>query len=253
MIEFHGIVKSHDGKRVLDGVTVAVAAGERAALVGPSGGGKTTLLRCALGLEEFEAGELVVDGTHLAAGSGGSTRREALRQIRRKAPVVFQHFHLFPHLSVLENVLSGPVYGLGRPRDEMEPKARELLARVGLAEKLSARPESLSGGQQQRVAIARALAMNPRVLLFDEPTSALDPRNAREVLTVITDLARSGQTMLLVTHDLGFARRAADTIHVMIQGRVIESGPARQVLDNPREDATRSFFGSVLEMEGNAV
>src|SRR6516225_6627254 len=162
MIEFHGLVKSHDGKRVLDGVTLAVAAGERAALVGPSGGGKTTLLRCSLGLEVFEAGEVVVDDIRLPAGPDGKVRRESLRQIRRKAPVVFQHFHLFPHLSVLENVLSGPVYGLGRPRDQMDPKARELLARVGLAEKLSARPESLSGGQQQRVAIARALAMNPR-------------------------------------------------------------------------------------------
>ena len=249
MIEFHGIVKSHDGKRVLDGVTLAVAAGERAALVGPSGGGKTTLLRCALGLEVFEAGEVVVDDTHLAAGSGGSTRRQALRQIRRKAPLVFQHFHLFPHLSVLENVLSGPVYGLGQPHEKEEPNARELLRRVGLADKLLARPESLSGGQQQRVAIARALAMKPRVLLFDEPTSALDPRNAREVMAVITDVARSGQTMLLVTHDLGFARRVADTVHVMIHGRVVESGPTRQVLDHPREDATRSFFGSVLEAQ----
>jgi ABC-type polar amino acid transport system ATPase subunit len=249
MIEFHGLVKSHDGKRVLDGVTLAVAAGERAALVGPSGGGKTTLLRCALGLEVFEAGEVVVDDTHLAAGSGSSTRREALRQIRRKAPVVFQHFHLFPHVSVLENVLSGPVYGLGRPRDEAEPEARQLLVRVGLADKVSARPETLSGGQQQRVAIARALAMKPRVLLLDEPTSALDPRNAREVVAVITEVARSGQTMLLVTHDLGFARRVAETVHVMIHGRVIESGPARQVLDHPREDATRSFFGSALAGE----
>jgi ABC-type polar amino acid transport system ATPase subunit len=246
MIEFHGLVKSHGRERVLDGVTLAVAAGERAVLIGPSGGGKTTLLRCALGLEVFEAGEVVVDDTRLTAGSGGGARREALRGIRRKAAMVFQHFHLFPHLSALENVLSGPVYGLGRPRDQVEPEARQLLVRVGLADKLSARPETLSGGQQQRVAIARALAMQPRVLLFDEPTSALDPRNAREVVAVITDLARSGQTMLLVTHDLGFARRVADTVHVMIHGRVIESGQARQVLDHPCEDATRSFIGSVL-------
>ena len=249
MIEFHGLVKSHGRERVLDGVTLAVAAGERAALIGPSGGGKTTLLRCALGLEAFEAGDVVVDDICLAAGSDGKTRRDALRQIRRKAPVVFQHFHLFPHLTVLENVLSGPVYGLGRPRDKVELEARQLLVRVGLADKLSARPESLSGGQQQRVAIARALALEPRVLLLDEPTSALDPRNAREVMAVIADVARSGQTMLLVTHDLPFARRVADTVHVMIHGRVIESGPARQVLDHPREDATRSFFGSVLEGE----
>jgi ABC-type polar amino acid transport system ATPase subunit len=247
MIEFHGLVKSHGTERVLDSVSLSVAAGERAALIGPSGGGKTTLLRCALGLETFEAGEVVVDQTRLNAGADGGGRREALRVIRRKAALVFQHFHLFPHLTALENVLSGPLYGLGRRHEEAEPEAQKLLARVGLADKAGAKPECLSGGQQQRVAIARALALRPRVLLLDEPTSALDPRNAREVVNVITDLALSGQTMLLVTHDLGFTRRVANTVHVMIHGRVIESGPVRQVLDHPREEAARSFLGSLTD------
>src|SRR5262249_43927668 len=158
-IEFHGLVKNHGTERVLDGVSFRVAAGERAALIGPSGGGKTTLLRCALGLEAFEAGEVVVDETHLAAGSGGAKQGKALRRIRRKAALVFQHFHLFPHLSALENVLCGPLYGLGRLYEEAEPEAQKLLARVGLADKTRAKPECLSGGQQQRVAIARALAL----------------------------------------------------------------------------------------------
>jgi ABC-type polar amino acid transport system ATPase subunit len=250
MIEFHNVVKHHGSDLVLDGVSLTVRAGERAALIGPSGGGKTTLIRCALGLEPFEAGEVVVDGTRLSAESHGRARREALRQIHRKAAVVFQHFHLFPHLSVLDNVLSGPLYGLGRPRSEVEPEARALLGRVGLADKLRDKPECLSGGQQQRVAIARAMALQPRVLLLDEPTSALDPRNTREVVSLIADLAQDSQSLealLLVTHDLAFARRAAGTVHVMVRGRVIESGPTNQVLDHPREEATRSFLGSVVE------
>jgi ABC-type polar amino acid transport system ATPase subunit len=246
MIEFHGLVKSHGKNRVLDSVSLSVGAGERAALIGPSGGGKTTLLRCALGLDTFEEGRIVVEGTCLTAEANDRTRLQALREIRRKAAVVFQQFHLFPHLSVMENVLCGLMYGLGRKREEAEPEARKVLVRVGLAEKLEEKPEQLSGGQQQRVAIARAMALKPRVLLLDEPTSALDPRNAREVVSVITDLARSGQTMLLVTHDVGFARRVADTVHVMDHGHVIESGSVRQVLDHPREEATRSFLGSVV-------
>src|SRR5262249_55067932 len=164
--------------------------------------GKTTLLRCALGLESFEQGEIVVDGVRLSAESCGRSRIETLRLIRRKAAVVFQHLYLFPHLSALENVLCGPLYGLGHARAEAEPEARKMLARVGLADKCAAKPETLSGGQQQRVALARALALRPQVLLLDEPTSALDPNNAREAASAIADLARSSQTMLLVTHDL---------------------------------------------------
>jgi polar amino acid transport system ATP-binding protein len=237
----------HDKVQVLDGVSLTIAAGERAALIGPSGGGKTTLLRCLVGLEPFEEGRMMVDDTCLTTDGSGKTKREAVQAIRRKVGMVFQQFHLFPHLSVLENVLCGPVYGFGRSREETECEARTLLARVGLGDKLREKPERLSGGQQQRVAIARALALQPRVLLLDEPTSALDPRNAREVVSLITDLARAVPTMLLVTHDVAFTRRVADTVHVMIHGRVIESGPARQVLDHPREKATQSFLGSVME------
>jgi ABC-type polar amino acid transport system ATPase subunit len=247
MIEVRGLVKSHGETRVLDGVSLTVPAGERAAVVGPSGGGKTTLLRCLVGLEPFEEGRVVVDETFLAADGSQTARRAAVSAIRRRVGLIFQQFHLFPHLNVLENVLSGDLYGRGRSRAEAEPEARQLLSRVGLADKLGAKPDSLSGGQQQRVAIARAMALRPRVLLLDEPTSALDPRSAREVVSVIADLAHSGQTILLVTHDLGFARRVADTVHVMIKGRVIESGPARQVLDHPREAVVQSFFGSAKE------
>jgi polar amino acid transport system ATP-binding protein len=160
--------------------------------------------------------------------------------------VVFQQFHLFPHLSVLENVLCGPVYGLGHSREKIEPEARKLLALVGLADKFHVKAECLSGGQQQRVAIARAMALKPRILLLDEPTSALDPRNAREAASVLTDLAHTVPTMLLVTHDLSLARRLAHTVHVLIQGQVIESGPAQQVLGQPRDARMRSFIGSVI-------
>ena len=246
MIEFRGIVKHYGHNRVLDEVSLRVEAGERAALIGPSGGGKSTLLRCALGLEPFDAGAIIVDGVAVKADESQAKKSKALREIRHKAAVVFQQFHLFPHLSVLDNVLSGPVHGLRTPRQQAEPKALELLQRVGLASKVHDKPENLSGGQQQRVAIARAMAQDPKVLLLDEPTSALDPRNAREVVNVITDLAQHGQTMLLVTHDIAFARRVANKFHVMDHGRVIESGSAAQVLDHPREEATRSFLGSVV-------
>jgi ABC-type polar amino acid transport system ATPase subunit len=161
--------------------------------------------------------------------------------------MVFQQFHLFPHLSVLDNVLSGPLYAQGRRRDEAEPEARALLARVGLADKVTARPEELSGGQQQRVAIARALAVRPEAILFDEPTSALDPQMAQEVLRVIADLAQSGQTMVVVTHAMSFARRVAHTVHVMHQGKVAESGPPDQVFGSPRLDVTRAFLAQVEE------
>jgi ABC-type polar amino acid transport system ATPase subunit len=247
MIEIDKLVKSHGSKRTLDGVSLSVSAGDRAAVIGPSGGGKTTLLRCLVGLEDFEEGHVVVDGMTLAADSGRAAKRDAVRAIRRKVGVVFQQFHLFPHLTALENVLCGPLHGLRTPRDEAEREARRLLAEVGLTDKFDSKPDKLSGGQQQRVAIARAMALQPRVLLLDEPTSALDPRNTREAASVISDLARSGKTLLVVTHDVAFARRVVDTVHVLIDGRIIESGPTRRVLDKPCEEATRSFLGSVTE------
>lgn len=240
MITIRGLVKNHGPLRVLNGVDLAVERGEVAVVIGPSGGGKSTLLRCINGLELFQEGSVMVDGFCL--GPETAAPAHVLRQLRRRIGMVFQQFHLFPHLTVLDNVLSGPLFVLGRKREEAEPEARQLLARVGMADKLQARPEELSGGQQQRVAIARALAMKPDAILFDEPTSALDPRMASEVLTVMTDLARSGQTMIVVTHAMGFARQAARTVHVMHEGQVAESGPPEQIFERPIKEVTRAFL-----------
>jgi ABC-type polar amino acid transport system ATPase subunit len=241
MIAVSGVLKNHGALRVLDGVSLSVKRGEVAAVIGPSGGGKSTLLRCINGLDPFDAGKVQVDGISLEAGEAPRDAAN-LRRLRRRVGMVFQQFHLFPHLSVLENVTSGPLYVLKTPRNEAEEQARRLLDRVGLADKLSARPDQLSGGQQQRVAIARALAVKPAAILFDEPTSALDPRMAAEVLGVITDLAKSGQTMVVVTHAMAFARQVAHTVHVMHEGRIAESGPPTNVFDDPHTDATREFL-----------
>jgi polar amino acid transport system ATP-binding protein len=237
-----GLFKQHGNLRVLHGVSLAVERGEVAAVIGPSGGGKSTLLRCINGLESFEAGEVQVDALTLRPTGKRGHDGHALRQIRRRVGMVFQQFNLFPHLTVLDNVLCGPLYVLGQRRAEAEPAARQLLERVGLGDKLQARPEQLSGGQQQRVAIARALAVQPEAILFDEPTSALDPQMAAEVLSVIADLARTGQTMLVVTHAMGFARKVARTVHVMHAGVIVEAGPAAKVLEDPREQVTRAFL-----------
>jgi ABC-type polar amino acid transport system ATPase subunit len=239
LIHIRNLVKQHGELCVLKGVSLSVQRGEVAAVIGPSGGGKSTLLRCINGLETFQSGEVSVDSLRLTPGDGHAAL--TLRQLRRRVGMVFQLFNLFPHMTVLENVLSGPRFVLGQGRAQAEPEARRLLERVGLADKLDARPEQLSGGQQQRVAIARALAVQPEVILFDEPTSALDPRMAAEVLNVITDLAKSGQTMIVVTHAMHFARQVAHTVHVMDAGRVAESGSPVQVFDAPREEVTRRF------------
>jgi ABC-type polar amino acid transport system ATPase subunit len=245
MIEVRQLVKNHGSLRVLDGVSLTITPGEVAAIIGPSGGGKSTLLRCINGLETFQEGEVLVDEICLRANATVGREGQTLRQLRRRVGMVFQQFHLFPHLTVLENVLSGPLWVLKRPRGEVEVEARQLLQRVGLADKMTALPAHLSGGQQQRVAIARALAMKPEAILFDEPTSALDPRMAAEVLRVIADLARSGQTMVVVTHAMEFARRVAHTVYFMHQGRVAESGPPAQVFERPRQEATRSFLAQL--------
>lgn len=242
MIQVRNLVKSHGLLRVLDGVSMSVARGEVATIIGPSGGGKSTLLRCINGLELFEAGEVQVDDVLIRPYAANKEMADVLRTLRRRVGMVFQQFHLFPHMNVLENVLSGPLYVLNRTREEAEPAARQLLGRVGLAEKLASMPDQLSGGQQQRVAIARTLAMKPEAILFDEPTSALDPRMASEVIRVIADLAQSGQTMIVVTHAMGFARNVSNTVHVMHAGRVAESGPPQQIFENPREDVTLDFL-----------
>lgn len=242
MIEVCDLTKDHGSLRVLDGVSLTVRRGEVAVLIGPSGGGKSTLLRCLNGLETFQRGEVRVDDIVLRPCAFPRGDEATLRQLRRRVGMVFQQFHLFPHLRVMANVMSGPLWALKQPRDEAEAAARHLLERVGLADKLDAWPEQLSGGQQQRVAIARALAMKPEALLFDEPTSALDPRMAAEVLRVIADLAGEGQTMVVVTHAMSFARRVAHTVHVMHGGRIAESGPPQQIFMQPQQETTRAFL-----------
>jgi len=230
MIRITNVVKYHGTVRILDGASLEIRKGEVAALVGPSGGGKSTLLRCVNGLEPFQEGEISIGATLKLTG-GIAPPQSILLQLRRTVGMVFQQFNLFPHMSVLKNVMAGPVYALGKPKAEAEETAKKLLARVGLGEKLDAKPGQLSGGQQQRVAIARALAVNPAAILFDEPTSALDPKMANEVMRVIDDLANDEQfqaAMVIVSHDLAAVRKIADTVHILENGRVAYSGPAAE-------------------------
>jgi ABC-type polar amino acid transport system ATPase subunit len=242
MIAIRDLVKRHGTQEVLRGVSLDVTPGELAVIVGPSGGGKSTLLRCINGLELFDDGHVAVGDLKLSPGSVPSA---TLRQVRSRVGMVFQAFHLFPHLSVLENVLAGPVHAQGRRQRDVEPEARSLLQRVGLAHKADTRPELLSGGEQQRVAIARALAVKPQAILFDEPTSALDPIMAGEVMAVMADLAKEGLTMVVVTHSMHFARTAATTVHVMHQGQLAESGPPEAIFENPQTDAVKTFLTNV--------
>jgi ABC-type polar amino acid transport system ATPase subunit len=246
MITVRDVIKNHGPNRVLDNAALAVSQGEVAAVIGPSGSGKSTLLRCINALESFDQGEIVVGNLKLMPGTSNGNSMSFRRQLRRQIGMVFQQFHLFPHMNAFDNVLAGPRFALGLSRDAAEPLGRELLRQVGLADKMDSFPSQLSGGQQQRVAIARALAVKPQAILFDEPTSALDPRMAQEVFSVMRDLARSGQTMIVVTHSLSFARQAAHTIHLMNEGRIVESGPTAQFFDAPRHEATRAFLDQLM-------
>ncbi len=239
MIEVDGLVKRYGPLDVLKGVSLGFARGEVASIIGPSGGGKSTFLRCLNGLESFDGGSVTVDGLRIGVETRPRERSKTLRQVCRTVGMVFQSFNLFPHRTVLQNVTEAPIHVLGLDRARAEERARKLLDRVGLLDKLDARPRHLSGGQQQRVAIARALAMEPRAMLFDEPTSALDPRMAGEVLAVMADLARDGLTMIVVTHSMKFARQVSHTVHVFGNGQVLESGPPAQVFQEPRHEATR--------------
>ncbi len=241
MITLNGIVKRYGSQEVLRGVTMSVARGEVCVLLGPSGGGKSTLLRTINGLETFDEGSIDVSGTQLIGGDIAS-REAALLKIRRKVGMVFQQFNLFPHRTVLENVIEAPMQVLKQSREQAVGKAKELLARVGMLEKSNARPTSLSGGQQQRVAIARTLAMQPEAILFDEPTSALDPNTTAEVISVMQDLAKGGQGMIVVTHGMKFARSVAHSVHILHSGAIVESGPPEQVFENPRHEITRGFL-----------
>ncbi|MGW1836626.1 amino acid ABC transporter ATP-binding protein [Streptomyces sp. BBFR2] len=250
MVEVRAVRKSFGSLDVLKGVDLEVAAGEVTVVIGPSGSGKSTLLRTLNHLEKVDGGTVAVDGRLVGYRRSGDRlyelrEREILRQ-RTDIGFVFQDFHLFPHLTVVENLTEAPVAALGRSRADATATALALLERVGLADKADAYPRRLSGGQQQRVAIARALALEPKLLLFDEPTSALDPELVGEVLDVIKDLARRGTTMIVVTHEIGFAREVADTVVFMDDGRIVEQGPPAQVLDAPREARTKSFLSKVL-------
>ena len=221
----------------LQGVSLQVHKGEVMCLIGPSGSGKSTLLRCTNALETIDGGQVVVDGVPLPK------RESEVRQVRRRMGMVFQSFELFPHKSALDNVAMGPITVLGMREDEARRRAQALLEKVGLGSKAANYPANLSGGQQQRVAIARALAMEPEVMLFDEPTSALDPETVGEVLSVMQKLAQEGMTMIVVTHEMGFARRVADWVVVFESGAIIEQGPPSQIFDNPTVERTRDFLG----------
>jgi len=242
MIAVRGLVKRHGALEVLKGLSFEVQKGEVAAVIGPSGGGKSTFLRCLNGLEGFEGGEVRVGDNVLTPATHPRRDAALLQRVRRQVGFVFQQFNLFPHLTVLENVTESPVQVLGLARDEAEARGRALLDRVGLGEKLAHLPRQLSGGQQQRVAIARTLAMQPEAILFDEPTSALDPVMTGEVLAVIADLARGGQTMVVVTHAMGFARGVATTVHVFADGHDVEHGPPDRVLGDPQHAVTKGFL-----------
>lgn len=241
MIEICDIRKKFGDLLVLDGVSMSIAAGTVSVLLGPSGSGKSTLLRSINGLESFDSGEIHVGDAVLTA-SPGPARDRALKSIRCRVGMVFQQFHLFPHRTVLENVIEGPVYVLGKDRGAAIDAAKALLDRVGLLRKANVKPSSLSGGQQQRVAIARALAMQPEAILFDEPTSALDPEMTAEVTAVMSDLAKAGQTMIVVTHDMGFAQSVANQVFILDRGKIIESGNPESLFVSPQQETTKRLL-----------
>ncbi|AJC21577.1 amino acid ABC transporter ATP-binding protein [Pandoraea pulmonicola] len=249
VISARNLRKLFHGQEVLKGIDFQVAKGETAVLIGPSGSGKSTLLRCINQLEEIDGGSLKVNGQRLGVRPSGTgwvrlTEKE-IRQQRAGIGMVFQRFNLFGHLTAAENIVLAQRKVLGRSKHEAREVAARQLERVGLSHRADAYPRQLSGGQQQRVAIARALAMDPEIMLFDEPTSALDPELVGEVLDVIGELARDRMTMVIVTHEINFARKAADTIHMLADGLIVESGPPEQVLGRPTRDRTRTFLAQV--------
>ena len=257
IVRARGVGKRFQSFHALSDVNMDVMPGEVVCIVGPSGSGKTTFLRCINQLERIDAGCLYLDNELVGHRvENGIVHRLSEREIarqRRTTGMVFQRFNLFPHMTALENVIEGPVQVLGHPRTQAIAEAEALLARVGLAAKAGSYPAQLSGGQQQRVAIARALAMKPKLMLFDEPTSALDAELVGEVLAVMRNLASSGMTMVVVTHELNFAREVADKLIFMVEGKVVETGTPRQVLDNPAEARTRAFLSAVLSGKAEAA
>ena len=251
MIEIEGLHKYFGPLHVLRGIDLSVAVGEVVCIIGPSGSGKSTLLRCINHLEVAEQGRIRIDGELVyrdeIEGRFRAHSNRAIAAVRAQVGMVFQHFNLFPHLSVVGNIIEAPVHVLRKPKEDARRRARELLAQVGLADKAEAYPEELSGGQQQRVAIARALAMDPKAMLFDEVTSALDPELVAEVLAVMRDLARRGMTMLVVTHEMNFARQVASRVIFMDHGAIVEQDLPERIFGAPREARTRDFLKTVLE------
>ena len=238
IIQVKGLKKNFGALQVLKGVDAAIEENEVVCIIGPSGSGKSTFLRCLNRLEEITEGEILIDGVHLS--------KENENEVRSEMGMVFQSFNLFPHMSVLDNVTIGPRKVRGIDRKEAEKKALELLARVGLRDKADGYPSSLSGGQKQRVAIARALAMNPKIILFDEPTSALDPEMVGEVLDVMKGLTHGGMTLVIVTHEMGFAKEVADRVLFMDEGYIIEQGTPDEIFSHPKEERTKNFLSKVL-------
>lgn len=250
-VDITNVRKSFGATEVLKGVSLSVPPGGVAVIVGPSGSGKSTLLRTINHLEKVDGGYITIDGDlvgyHVRGSKLHELREKDILKQRTNIGMVFQSFNLFPHLTALENVIEAPIVAQKRSKAEARKRGLELLDRVGLKDRADAYPRQLSGGQQQRVAIARALALDPKILLFDEPTSALDPELVNEVLDVIRELAKSGTTLIIVTHEMGFARDVADTVVFMDDGLVVESGSPQDIFANPREERTRSFFSKVIE------
>jgi ABC-type polar amino acid transport system ATPase subunit len=240
IIRFDGVTKRYGSFRALNEISFAVARGERVVICGPSGSGKSTLIRCINGLEPFDAGRIEVDGTRLGPGGAGAAA------VRGKAGMVFQQFNLFPHLTVLENLMLGPVRARGMAKAAARETALRYLARVHIPEQADKYPRQLSGGQQQRVAIARSLCMEPQIMLFDEPTSALDPEMISEVLDVMAELAGTGMTMIVVTHEMGFARRVADRVVFMDAGEIVETAPPETFFTAPQSPRCRDFLRKIL-------
>ena len=243
MLEAKNVRKSFDSREVLKGIDLGVEKGEVIAILGPSGSGKTTLLRCLSFLERADGGEMIFDGERFDLHA--ATRRQ-VAALRRKTAFVFQSYNLFLNKTVLQNVTLGLIVGAGMRKEQANRLAVDALTRVGMADRLDSYPSQLSGGQQQRVAIARALASSPEIIYFDEPTSALDPELIGEVLSVMRALAESGMTMLVVTHEMEFARSVSSRVLFMEEGRVIESGPSRAFFENPKEERSRAFLGKIL-------
>lgn len=238
MIKIENLHKDFGDLKVLRGVNLTIAEGEVVVILGASGGGKSTLLRCINRLEEPTSGTITIDGTVVTEAN--------IDEVRREVNMVFQHFNLFPHMTVLENLTLAPIKVRGISKKEAEETAKKFLQRVGLSEKANQYPDQLSGGQKQRVAIARGLCMNPKVILFDEPTSALDPEMVQEVLDIIKELAGEGMTLVLVTHEMGFAREAADRVIFMADGNILEQGTPEEVFDHPKEEKTKQFLSKIL-------